>query len=552
MRGVLRDRVPDARRKPRTAGFLALSLLAAGAAPGLAPAQDERTIELTTATIAELNDAMDAGAITAERLVELCLARMDRYDDGGPRINAVITRNPAALDRARALDRERAVDGPRSPLHGIPVVVKDNIDTADLPTTAGSFLLDGSLPPDDAFVVRRLREAGAIVLAKVNLSEFASGGAMSSLGGTTRNPHDPARTPSGSSGGTGAAIAAAYGFVGLGSDTGGSVRWPSTANGIVGLKPTMGLVSRDGVVPLALSFDTVGPMARSVHDVAVGLTVLAGPDPADAATAAGAGQSHADYREFLDAEALDGARLGLARDFLGADNEVDWVVLAAVEAMRTAGAEVVEIRFPEWLLEVEDDLYTAVRWPEFRHQIENYLATLEEGFPRDLDEIVARSRTLASRDGGLAPNPGRWSLFLRENASGEVTSATHVALREHGLPLVRAVVDGLFDEHELDAIVYPTSPTRPARLDRDPGVGRPTPSPVRLANLSGFPDLILPAGFTGGGLPVGVSFLGRAFSEPRLLGLGYALERLLAAHRVPAHTPPLPGEHIRWRESSPH
>lgn len=207
------------------------------------------------------------------------------------------------------------------------MLLKDNLDTADLPTTAGSFLLAESRPPDDATLVRRLREAGAIVLAKANLSEFASGGPMSSLGGPTRNPHDPTRTPSGSSGGTGAAVAAAYAPLGFGTDTGGSVRGPSSANGIVGLKPTLGLLSRDGIVPLALSFDTAGPMARSVTDVAVVLGVLAGPDPADPATEASAGRIHDDYARFLDADALaGGARIGVARDFLGQDREVDWIM----------------------------------------------------------------------------------------------------------------------------------------------------------------------------------------------------------------------------------
>ena len=247
MRPVLPTRSPF-----RGAVLAALALLFA--APG--DSGQSREIDLTTATIAEINEAVDAGVLTAERLVELCLARIEAYDDQGPRINAVIAVNPNARERARAMDAERERSGRRSPLHGIPVLLKDNFDTADIPTTAGSFLLQDSRPPDDAFVVRKLREAGAIVLAKVNLSEFASGGAMSSLGGITRNPHDPTRTPAGSSGGTGAAVAAGYGFVGLGSDTGGSIRGPSTANGLAGLKPTLGLLSRDGIVPLALSFDT--------------------------------------------------------------------------------------------------------------------------------------------------------------------------------------------------------------------------------------------------------------------------------------------------------
>lgn len=542
------------RSRPRRLFVLAgLAALVAGPAPAAPssgrpatgqPATAGAPLDLTTATIAEIGAALDAGLLTSERLVALCLARIEAYDDAGPRINAVLTVNPRARERARELDAERRESGPRSPLHGIPVVLKDNFDTADLPTTAGSFLLRDSIPPDDAFVVGRLREAGAIVLAKVNLSEFASGGAMSSLGGITRNPHDPARSPSGSSGGTGAAIAAGYAFVGLGTDTGGSVRGPSTANGIVGLKPTLGLLSRDGIVPLALSFDTGGPMARSVEDVALSLGLMTGVDSADPATARSEGEFREDYTEFLDAEALAGARVGVVRDFLGFDSEVDWVIEAALDAMRDAGAEVVEVRLPSWLLEIESDLYTAVRWPEFRRQIAEYLATLGEGYPGTLDELVDRSMRLHAREDGRVPNPGRWSLFLRENASGETDRYEYRAVHEHGLPLVRAIVGGLLDEERLDALVYPTSPTRPPRRDRDPGSGRRTASPVRLANMSGFPDLIVPAGFTGGGLPVGISFLGRAFSEPRLLALGYAFEQRVRAHRVPAHTPPLPGERI--------
>ena len=301
-----------------------------------------QAVDVTTATIEDLNRAFDAGTLTAEELVERYLARIAAYDDAGPALNAVMALNPEARARARALDTERAAGGPRSPLHGIPFVLKDNLDTADLPTTAGSVLLAGSVPPDDAFLVRKLRAAGAIVLAKVNMSEFASGGAMSSLGGRTRNPHDLVRTPSGSSGGTGAAIAAAYAQVGLGTDTGGSVRGPSTANGIAGLKPTYGLLSRDGIVPLALSFDTAGPMARHVYDVAAALGVMTGVDPADDATAASAGRFETDYTRFLDPDALRGARIGIARDFLGQDPEVDWIVEASLAVMRDAGATVVD------------------------------------------------------------------------------------------------------------------------------------------------------------------------------------------------------------------
>ena len=296
-----------------------------------------QTVDVTAATIEDLNRAFDDGTLTSEQLVERYLARIAAYDDAGPALNAVIALNPNAVERARELDAERRSGGPRSPLHGIPVVLKDNLDTADLPTTAGSVLLAGSLPPDDAFLVRKLREAGAIVLAKVNMSEFASGGAMSSLGGRTRNPHDLVRSPGGSSGGTGAAIAAAFAQVGLGTDTGGSVRSPSTSNGIAGLKPTLGLMSRDGIVPLALSFDTAGPMARHVYDVAAALGVMTGVDPADGATAASRDRFETDYTQYLDADALAGARIGVARDFLGQDGDVDWVVEASLDVMREAG-----------------------------------------------------------------------------------------------------------------------------------------------------------------------------------------------------------------------
>src|SRR5206468_122777 len=254
-----------------------------------------------------------------------------------------------ALDVARVLDAERKAKGRRSPLHGIPVVLKDNYDTFDLPTTGGSVLLEGSIPSKDAFVVKKLRDAGAIILAKLNMSEFASAGAYSSLGGQSLNPHDLTRSPSGSSGGTGVAIAAAYAPIGMGTDTGGSIRGPSTANGIVGLKPTHGLLSRSGIIPLSLTFDTGGPMARSIYDVAVALGAMTGVDPADAATQKSEGKFSTDYAKDLKVDALKGARIGIARDFLGADSDVDWVIEASLAAMRNSGATIVDVRFPKWL-----------------------------------------------------------------------------------------------------------------------------------------------------------------------------------------------------------
>src|SRR5215203_4235486 len=250
----------------------------------VSPLSAQRTMDLDALTIADVNTALANGTLTSEKLVQMFLARIEAYDRRGPSLHAVITVNPKALETARAMDAERKAKGARSPLHGIPIVLKDNIDTADLPTTGGSVMLEGSMPPDDAFIVKKLRAAGAVIIAKTNMSEFASGAAHSSLGGQILNPHDLTRTPLGSSGGTGAGIAAAYAMVGLGTDTGGSIRGPSTANGIVGLKPTHGLLSRSGIIPLALTFDTGGPMARSVYDVAVSLGVMTGIDTADPAT----------------------------------------------------------------------------------------------------------------------------------------------------------------------------------------------------------------------------------------------------------------------------
>jgi amidase len=527
-----------------------LLLISIGVCLALANTHAARTVEFDALTIADIAHAFDSGALTSERLVQLCLARIQAYDRQGPSLRAVLTLNPKALDTARALDAERKASGPRSPLHGIPIVLKDNYNTADLPTTGGSVLLEGSRPSDDAFVVKKLRAAGAIVLAKLNMSEFASGPARSSLGGQSLNPHDLTRTPSGSSGGTGVAIAAAYAPLGMGTDTGGSIRGPSTSNGVVGLKPTHGLLSRSGIIPLSLTFDTGGPMARSVTDIAIVLGIITGVDPADAATTKSEGKFESDYTKYLTSDALKGARIGLARDFLGADADVDWVVDASVDAMRKAGATIVDVRYPKWLLDAKGEFYTAVRYPEFAVQIKEYLAHTGPAYPKSLDEMIERSnRFNATREDGAGPNPGRWALFKREAASGTITDYRYTAVHEFGLPMMRAVVDGIFDAQKLDAIVYPTSSRKPGLIAATATGASPTAvlagmglGGTDIANLTGFPDLIVPAGFTGDNLPVGLSFLGRAFSEPRLLSIGYSFERATHARRRPVHTPALPGE----------
>lgn len=511
-----------------------------------ASAAAQKAINLDLATIADLSAAFNAGTLTAEKLTQMCLARIQAYDRQGPRLRAVIVVNPKALDIARALDAERKAKGPRSPLHGIPIVLKDNFDTADMATTGGSLLLEGSLPPDDAFLVRKLKAAGAIILAKANMSEFASGGARSSLGGQMLNPHDLARTPGGSSGGPGIAIAAAYAVVGLGTDTGGSIRNPSTANGIVGLKPTHGLLSRDGIIPLALTFDTGGPMARSVYDVAVVLGLMTGVDAADAATRKSEGRFETDYTRHLDAGGLKAARIGIARDFLGQDPDVDWVVESALDAMRRAGATVVDVRLPRWLLDAKGEFYNAIRYPEFATQIVGYLATIGPSYPKNLDQLIERAtRVNAPRGDGAGPNPGRWTLMKREVGSGTLDNYRYTSVRDHALPMVRAVVEGILASEKLDAIVYPTAPRKPQLLGAGPEPpGGGSGSPVNLANLTGFPDLIVPAGFTGDDLPVGLSFFGPAFSEGKLLALGYSFEQATRARRLPVHTPRLKDETI--------
>ena len=506
------------------------------------------TLSLDSASIADLQAAFGAGALTSEKLTSLCLARIAAYD---PKLHAIITLNPRALETARALDAERKAGKIRGPLHGVPVILKDNYDTSDLQTSGGFFGLKGSVPPQDATLVQRLREGGAIILAKVNLSEFASGGAMSSLGGQSHNPHNLDYSPAGSSGGTGVGIAAAYAPLGYGTDTGGSIRGPSTNNGIVGLKPTHGLLSRAGIIPLALSFDTGGPMARTVADLAVSLNVTAGaPDPRDDATKKSAGKIPPDYTKFLDAHALKGARIGVARDFFGEDAEVDTVIESALAAMKAQGATLIDVKYPPVLHAIKTELYNTIRRPEFKWEIQDYLATLKPGFPKTHADILALSEKItAPTPEGFLQNNGRLALYRQEAKALPLTDPVYLAAQTHGLAFVRDTLQALIDTNRLDAIVYPTSPRRPAKIGEEPAAvagGDARPAPSNFANLSGFPDLIVPAGFTTNGLPIGISFFGPAFSEPKLLGLAFAYEQATHARRTPVSTPPLPGETITY------
>lgn len=528
-------------------------------------------LDVESATIADIDAAFAKGTLTSEKLTEIYLARIAAYDKQGPALNAVMTPNPNALAEAKALDAERRAGKVRGPLHGIPIVLKDNYNTFDLPTTAGSQLLAGSIPPDDAFVVAKLRKAGVVILAKVNMSEFAAGGGsvggatdpavikaavipngFSSMGLQTLNPHDLTRGPSGSSGGTGVSIAAAFAQFGLGTDTASSVRGPSSANGIVGLKTTMGLVSRSGVVPLALSFDTCGPMGRSVYDVAVALNTLAGVDPTDPSTLAGAGHHVDDYTQFLKVGSLKGVRIGIARDFTGRDAEVDRIVDESIVKLKELGAIIVEnVRFPEYVLQARQAIFNTVRNTEFRAEIADYLKTLKPGYPRNLDELAEKANDPASgyRSAGKA-----FGLKYSVQHAMEIDDPVYVAAKTQGLALVKAGTEAVYKKYNLDVILYPTSPTPATLINPEPVT--PTPgarnaradtgsaSALNIANMSGFPDLVIPAGMTNNGLPVTISLLGPAFSEPKLLAYGYDFEQATHARAVPKYTPVLPGDTI--------
>ena len=502
---------------------------AAGATGGSAEesrqAHPYRPGELVEATIPDLQRALARGTVTSRQLVERSLARIAAYDDQGPSLHAVITVNPRALEEAAALDAERAATGPRGPLHGIPVVVKDNYDTADMATTAGSAALAGVVPPDDAFQVRRLREAGAIILAKTNLHEFAFGwDTYSSLGGQTLNPYDLTRKPGGSSGGTGAAVAASFAVVGLGTDTCGSIRVPAALNNLVGVRPTKGLSSIDGIVPLSMTQDVGGPLARSVVDAAIVLDATVGFDPADPITALGVGRVPASYTDHLDPEALRGARIGVLEEFFGTGEEaaaVNAIVRRAAADMAARGAELVPVAIPGLV-----DLLAAsnVLVDEFMAHIEQYLAATP-GAPQRLQEII---------DSGLVHPQVLPLLELSRDAGTYGTEVYKDKLLARDA--LRIATLAAMAAEGVDVLLYPTL-TRPAA---PVGVPQPGTTPnCRLSPHTGMPAITLPAGFTPDGLPVGVELLGRPFEEGRLLGLGYAYEQATHHRRPPVATPPL-------------
>ncbi|RKH15832.1 amidase [Corallococcus sp. CA047B] len=494
------------------------------------------TFALEEATVAQLRAGLESGKHTARGLTEAYLNRIRALDRTGDLpLCSVIELNPDALAMAEALDTERKAKGSRGPLHGIPVLLKDNIATADrMQTTAGSLALVGAVAPRDAFIVERLRAAGAVLLGKTNLSEWAnfrsthSMSGWSARGGLCRNPYALDRTPSGSSSGSGAATAANFCAVAVGTETDGSIVSPASACSLVGLKPTVGLVSRAGIIPISATQDTAGPMTRSVADAAVLLGVLAGEDPRDAVTATGRGHAHADYTRFLDPKGLAGARIGVPRErFFGYHPATDAVVERALELMKAQGAVLVD---PAPLPNVDklDGPELEVMLYEFKAGLEAYLAQLGEGAPvRTIADLIAFNEKHRDRE---MPHFGQ-ELLLQAREKGPLTDPAYRKALAACRRFSRAEgVDAVMNKHKLDALVAPTqAPAGPIDLVLgDHWLG----SSSTPAAVSGYPSITVPAGDVHG-LPVGVSFIGRAWSEPVLFKLAYAYEQASHARRKP-------------------
>lgn len=500
--------------------------------------------ELADASIADLQAGMAEGRWSARDLVAMYRARIAALDRDGPSLRAVLELNPDAAEIAAVLDRERAQQGPRGPLHGIPILVKDNIATDDhMETTAGSLALLGVRPPRDAYVAARLRQAGAVLLGKANLSEWAnfrsthSSSGWSARGGQCRNPHALDRTPCGSSAGSAVVVAAGLAAAALGTETDGSILCPAAANGVVGIKPTVGLVSRAGIIPIAHSQDTAGPIGRGVRDVAALLSALAGADGRDAATSASLGRTASDYTAFLRADALAGARIGVPRDvYFGYSEKADAVAEGALVTLRELGATVIDpANIPTAQQLRESDYERTVLLYEFKADLNAYLAELGSGTPvRTLTELIAFNRAHAAEE---MPYFGQEMLEMAETMGTLEDEAYLQALAACRRLARYEGVDAVMDTFQLDAIVMPT--LGPAwKIDLIAGDhargGSPQPSAV-----SGYPAVTVPAG-DAFGLPIGLTFVGRAFGEGTLLGLAYAFEQATHAWHVPAYVATTP------------
>jgi Asp-tRNA(Asn)/Glu-tRNA(Gln) amidotransferase A subunit family amidase len=480
--------------------------------------------EVHEQSIVDLQAAMTAGRVSSRGLVDSYLARIQAYDQAGPRINSIVLINPRAREDADALDRERAEKGPRGPLHGIPILIKDNYDTADMPTSGGALALATLQPAADAFQVRKLRQAGAVILGKTTMHELASGITnISSLTNQTRNPYDLLRSPGGSSGGTGAAIGASFAAAGMGSDTCGSIRIPAANQNLVGLRGTQGLSSRTGVMPLSSTQDIAGPLARTVTDLAIMLDATVGEDPADPITKESAGRIPKSYRDALADGGLKGIRIGVLRLLWGTapeDEEVAGLVRKALDGMKAQGAEVLDVTVPGL-----DDLLreSSVIADEFKFDLMAYLAKQPNAPVKSLGDVIDR---------GLHHDALDANFRLRNTPEKRESEHYRQALIKRRA--ARAAVLATLEEHRIDALAYPTLRRKPAAIG-DPQGG----SNCQLSATTGLPAISMPAGFTLDGLPIGLELLGPAWSEAALLKYAFAWERVTKPRRPPFSTPPL-------------
>jgi amidase len=486
---------------------------------------DAQAFEVTETSISDLQKAMTEGRVTATALVRSYLTRIHAFDQQGPKLNAMITLNPNAVAEAEALDRERAARGRlRGPLHGIPVIVKDNYSTSDMQTSAGTMALLGFIPAQDAFQVRKLQDAGAVILGKSNMHELASGiVTVGSAFGQTLNPYDTERIPGGSSGGTGAAITASFAAAGMGSDTCGSIRIPSAFNNLVGLRPTKGLSSIAGIVPLSTTQDVAGPLARSVADLAVILDATIGEDPADPATHLQPGQTRPVFSTALQADALRGARIGVFEPLFGSasdDQEMIRLIRTAVADMGAQGAILESIKMPDF-----SDLIngSSVIDFEFKEDFAAYLAQSPTAPVRTLQEILDKGFYHATLESALK---------RRAAAKGRESGDYRKALAKR--TEVQTAILKLLDDHNLDALAYPTMLRKPARVGESQ-----RGSTCQLSATTGFPAISIPAGFTSDGLPDGMELLGRPYDDAKLVSFAYAFEQATHHRRAPAVTPAL-------------
>jgi amidase len=518
----------------------ALGASSSSVSPAFETKSSAGSFGLDEITVAELQEGMTSGRFTAHSITEKYLERIEAIDKHGPAINSVIEVNPDALSIAKELDKERKQKHLRGPLHGIPVLIKDNIDTSDrMMTTAGSLALVGSKPPKDSKVAQKLREAGAVILGKTNLSEWAnirsnqSTSGWSGRGGQTKNPYVLDRNPCGSSSGSGAAVSANLCAIAIGTETDGSIVCPASANGVVGLKPTVGLWSRTGIVPISHSQDTPGPLCRTVRDVAILLGALTGVDDEDSATSESRGKSYADYTQFLVADGLRGARIGVVRKTFGFNAAVDALIGRALEQLKAQGAVLVDPA------EIEtrgkfDDSETTVFMYELKADLNAYLARLGPRAPvHTLQEIIEFNENHREQEMRYFGQ----ELFLKSQLKGPLTSQEYFDALKKNHQLARTEgIDAVMDEHKLDALVGPTGgPAWLTDLVAGDHFGGGSSS---FAAVAGYPNINVPAGEVFG-LPVGISFFGRAWSEPVLIRIAYAYEQASKLRKPPQFVPTL-------------